>query len=85
MARLKQHQVAVVVFLTAEGADAHDSTNVGEMALQQALNAVASNGQLALETRAGVRAVQVHQVVELGRAARNGLIVPATSPSAYKS
>jgi hypothetical protein len=79
------HPVAVVVFLTAEGADPHDSTNVAEMAIQQALGAATNDhGQLGLDTRAGRRTVHVAQVVELGRAARNGLIVPATSPSAYQ-
>lgn len=82
---LQSNPVAVVVFVNAEGADPHDSTNVAEMAIQQALHAAATdNGQLGLDTRAGIRTVQVAQIVELGRAARNGLIVPATSPNAYK-
>ena len=83
--RFESRPVAVVVFVNAEGVDAHDSTNVAELAVQQALAAAANtSGQLVLETRAGLRAVDVVQAVELGRAGRNGLIVPATSPHAYK-
>jgi hypothetical protein len=84
--RLDSHPVAVVVFLNADGPIPHDSANNGELAVQQALRAASKGtGQLVLETRGGLRGVSVVQAVELTRAGRNGLILPATSPSAYKS
>lgn len=87
--RPEAHRVAVVVFVTAEGADAHDAVNVAERAIQLGLVSIPGltpDGQIPIEVgeRGEQRLVAVRHVVELGRAARNHLIVPATSPDAYK-
>lgn len=82
--RIQAHPVAVVVFVNAEGADAHDAVNVGELLIAQTLRDVADGGtHLTRNTRPGPRTAEIGQVVELGRAVRNGLIGLRTSPDAY--
>ena len=81
--RTSTHPVAIVVFLNAEGADPHDCANVGAMAVAAHLEAV-GGGRIDVATCAGQRAVTVVRVMELGQAARNDLIVPATPLDAYK-
>jgi hypothetical protein len=70
MPRTSTHPVAVVVFVKAEGADAHDAANVAELGIA-ALFAERGN-RITVKTRAGERAIDLGQVAEVGRAGGNG-------------
>lgn len=82
--RTSKRQVAVVVFVSAEGVDDTDSINAAELIVAQHLHADSGyGGELVAETRAGQRRLTLGQTVELGRAVHSGLISLTTRIDAY--
>ena len=81
--RLQSYPVAVVVFVNAEGADAHDAGNVAEIGLAALLAEHSTDNRIAVRTRAGDRTIQIGNVAELGRAARNGALHITASATAF--
>ncbi len=81
--RLQSHPVAVVVFVNAEGADAHDACNVAEIGLGALLAEHSTNNQIVVRTRGGDRTIGLGEVVELGRAQSGGALRITASSTAF--
>lgn len=83
MARTSAHPVAVVVFVSAEGVDAHDAINVAELGLTALLAEHSTNNRIVVKTRGGERAIQLGGVAEIGRAGRVGALRIAAASTAF--
>jgi hypothetical protein len=83
MARPKLYPVAVVVFVNAEGADAHDAANVAEIGLAALLAEHSTDNRIAIRTRAGDRTIQLGEVAELGHAQSGGGLRITASAKAF--
>lgn len=83
MPRTSAHPVAVVVFVNAEGADAHDAINVAELGLTALLAEHSTNNRIVVNTRAGERAIQLGEVAEIGRAHRAGALSISAASGAF--
>ncbi|MFD9964904.1 hypothetical protein [Amycolatopsis sp. NPDC058986] len=77
---LETHRVAVVVLLDAQGADLRDAYNVGEAAVQAALDAAGPT--ITTQTFMGYpRESRLVEVESVSTAFRNGLLDVAPKPA----
>lgn len=85
MARTRAHPVAVavVVFVNAEGADAHDAINVAELGLTALFAEHSTNNRIVVNTRSGERVIQLGEVAEIGRAGLSGALRIAAASGAF--
>lgn len=87
---MERFRRAVVIFVEADAVDEADADAVAEMAVRQALRNRFTGGtpdcaQMPLRLpRGGVRIVDVFDVQELGRAARNGALWVTTTSQPFR-